>query len=342
MTVTFLSFFNGYFLFEKKRNSGAAIEKCNIENFGLIQNRGLWIKNFVSALPELHYFKFFQYPENQFPGSSIIKALSKKIEINEDCSYFLADFMTVDGTRIVGNNSISQQETKILAEEIRETFDYFDFIVIKPGQILAWFPGKFPYLKFAMPFQLINRNYTDFLTEKTTPKTIARIVKNSYRLLDKHPVNKVKVDLGENPANFLWFHSQNIKTNKIIPLSERVKCKTIFWPETSECADIANFLGFDIVKEIPENLDDDTLLWIDFCPQSKDLIGLIHTWESVDKNFLPFLIENSNKFLVEFNNGFYKDKSFCLSFLYPENEISFIKKIVMLKKLPGYFLISNG
>jgi len=340
--VTFLSFLNGYFLFKKNSNSGTGIEKCRIENFRSIQIYGTWIKNFISASPELHYFKFFQYPENQFPGSSIIKAVSKGIEIIEDCSYFLADFMTVDGTRVVGTTSISHQETKILAEEIRETFDYFDFIVIKPGQILAWFPGKFPYLRFALPFQLIDKNYTDYLGEKTAPKTISRIVKNSYRLLDKHPVNKVKLDLGENPANFLWFHSQDIKTNKIIPLSEKVKYKTIFWPETSNCADIARFLGFDIVREIPEGLDDRTLLWLDICPQNSDLIGLIHAWESVDKDLLPLLVENSKKFLIEFNSGFYKEKSVSISFLYPEKEIGFIKKIVMLKKLPGYFLIPNG
>ncbi|MCM8788384.1 MAG: hypothetical protein NC907_01185, partial [Candidatus Omnitrophica bacterium] len=90
MRRLFISFQNSSMLFNKNKITGIPIEKCDIANLRRMLNKGCWIRNFLNQVPELHYFKFFQYPEGSFPGLSVIRAKRKNIEIDKDCSYFLA------------------------------------------------------------------------------------------------------------------------------------------------------------------------------------------------------------------------------------------------------------
>lgn len=340
MRQIFLSFQNGYQLFCKNKIHGFPIEKCNIENLRRIQKKGYWLKNITEPIPELQYFKFFQYSEEMFPGLSIIRAHGKKIKISDDYSYFLGDFMTVDGFRIVGGTNISESETEKLTEEILKTFDYFGFSVVRPGQILVWFAGKYPFINWKYPHQLVNLNYKEHLPTEGSLRTLVRIIENSYRLIEKHPVNKVRIDLAENPANFLWFHSQNRKAEKALPLTKKTKKKTIFWSNTTKLNDIALYLGFEISEHIPLNTDE-LIIWINIDPQTYDLIDLMHKCEFIDKEIISSINETSDRLVIEFNDGFY-NKKYSLYFLYPAEKIGFFKKLQLIKKTPGNFLFAEN
>jgi len=337
----FLSFQNGLALFKRNKISGVVIEKCNIENIRKMQNRGCWIRNASVSIPELHYFKFFQYSEKGFPGLSIIRAKGKNIGIKEDHTYFLADFMTVDGRRIVDIPNISEEETEVLTYEILKTFDYFDFTVVKPGQILACFPGTYPYRNWAFPFQLVNCNYQEHLPDDGTSRTLVRIIENSWRLLEKHPVNKVRVDLGENPANFIWFHSQNKPVEKINLFSESIPIQKIFWSSNKKLNDIAIFLGFRIVDRIPDATEENSLVWLNVEPQTYDTIGVIRTCEFIDKEIISLFSKNVEKLIIGFNDGFHNGTCNTLNFLYPANKVNLFKRLLLTRKTAGCFLLEN-
>ncbi|MGC9066445.1 MAG: hypothetical protein ACP5JO_07455 [Candidatus Ratteibacteria bacterium] len=270
-------------------------------------------------------------------------SLSKGIELNNQYTYFLADFMTVDGTKVIGRADISEHETRILANNIQETFDYFEFDVVAPGQILAKFAGNYPYVNWKFPFQIVGYDYRTFLPQNGMLRTPVRIIENSYRLLERHPVNRVRIDLGENPANFLWLHSQNKYAEKITLLSEKTKKRTIFFSKNDSMLNsIAFFLGFEILDRINFDFDDSTILWLNFKPQTPDLVGLIHTWELIDREFLRFLRKHDKRIVIEFNTGFYHGKDFSLNFLWPVESINLIKKTLIAKKLPANFLLYDG
>ncbi|HPP08180.1 MAG TPA: hypothetical protein PK303_03545 [bacterium] len=339
----FISFYSGYSLFQKHRMYGLPIEKCKIENFRQMQSQGCWIKNFINPVPELHYFNFFQYQEGKFPNLSVIVALSRGIELSDQFTYFLADFMTVDGTTVIGRADISEHETEILAKDIQETFDYFEFDVVAPGQILAKFAGNYPYINWKFPFQIVGYDYRTFLPQNGMLRTAVRIIENSYRLLEKHPVNRVRIDLGENPANFLWLHSQNKHGEKIIPLPEKTKKRAVFFSQNGLMLNsIARFLGFEILDQLNSDFDDHTIAWLNFKPQTFDTIGLIHTWEFIDRELLSFLRKDDTKIVIEFNTGFYHHKDFSFNFLWPVKSVNPIKKTLMTKKFASNFLLYNG
>ncbi|MCM8824758.1 MAG: hypothetical protein NC937_01195 [Candidatus Omnitrophica bacterium] len=342
MRRLFISFQNSSILFNRNRVTGTPIEKCNIENLKKMLNKGCWIKNLCSHLPELHYFKFFQYPESIFPGLSVIRAKSRSIDMDETCSYFLADFMTLDGTKIVDTAKISKDETKLLTEEILKTFDHFNYTVVGPGQILAWFPGRYPYRNWKFPTQLINHDYKQYLPQEGTLRTLVRIIENSWRLLEKHPVNRVRIDLGENPANFLWFHSQNKNVQKIQSLSERLGVNTLFWSNNNKLQDIAYFLGFNIVSQMPVNIEENSIVWINLEPQTCDLIGAIHTCELIDREIIGKFGGEAERLVIEFNSSFYRAFGVSLNFLYPAEKMSALKKILLARKTAGNFLVENG
>lgn len=341
MNLCFVTFQKGFELFKKDKTKGLPFEKCNVVNIRKLLDRGLWTTSLSERLPEIHYFKFFQYSENKFPGLSTIRALKKNINLSEDYSYFLADFMTFDGKKVVGYANISEEETKILAEEICKTFDYFSFEVVNPGQILTWFPGNYPYRNLAFPYQIISRQYTEFLPKEGSLRTIIRIMENSNRLLEKHPVNKVRIDLGENPANFLWFHSQNKKVENIQKISEKTKLKALFWSNTKTLYDIAKFIGFSFIERISFENEKDCFLWIDLQPPGDNLIDIIHTFEFIDREIILPFAETFEKFIIEFNSGFDKNISHTLNFLYSNKKFNILKKL-LFKKNPGKFLFENG
>ena len=343
MMFVFLSFNSGYSLFQKHKIYGLPIEKCSSENFRQMQSQGCWIKNFINPVPELHYLNFFQYSEKKLPGLSVIRAISKGIALDAEHTYFLADFMTVDGTRTVGNADISEHETEILAKEIQGTFDYFEFDVVGPGQILTKFAGRYPYTNWKFPFQIIGLDYKTFLPQDGVLRTPVRIIENSCRLLEKHPVNKVRIDLGENPANFLWLHSQSRDFEKSGAISKKIGKRAIFCSQQDSIIDdIARYLGFEVVNQINFDSGDDAIVWINFKPQSFDLIGLIHAWESIDREFLRLFRKNDTRIVIEFNTGFYHGKDLSLNFLWPVKGINPIKRTLMAKKLPGNFLLYDG
>ena len=339
--TSFVSIDEGYSLFLKHTPFGQVAEKCNTKNFEKLQNNCFWVRLNTENIAEMHYFKIFQYPIKKFPGLSTIKAYAKGIEINNECSYFLADFMTIDETRVIGNADISEEETKMLAEEIVKSFDYFEFTVVGRGQILAWFPGKYPFFEWKVPFELTGLDYTSCLPDQGGFRTLIRVISNSWRTLKDHPVNRVKIDLGENPANFLWFHSQNKHIGKIETLSEKIKSNTIFWPNTSALSDFARYLGFKVIENLPTNPEDNIFLWVDIDLQSEDVIGLIKKWESVDILTTSQIIESSEKIVMEFNSGFkFNRKAVCL--FYPGQNIGFLRRIIKPGNLPARFLFSNG
>ncbi|HPP66329.1 MAG TPA: hypothetical protein PKX05_00255 [bacterium] len=340
MTCSFLSINNGYWLFKNHKIFGQPIEKCITTNFNSIKKNGFWTKGRTHNIGEMHYFKLFQYPIKNFPGLCVIKAYTNGIKIDENRSYFLADFMTVDKTCVVGNVNISETETRILAEEIQGTFDYFRFNVVGPGQILVSFPGRYPFFEWRFPFQLIGSDYTDYLPVNKTFRTLVRIISNSWRILKNHSINRVRIDLGENPANFLWFHSQNRHNNTIQNLGEKINKNILFWSGNSIFSDFARYVGFECVENIPETELDNVFLWADIEIPSEDMVRLIKKWEVIDREIIPQLVNNSDKLMIEFNGGFYNNNQ-AIYFFYPHPRRVFLSKLLTPGKLPARFLFSN-
>ncbi|MCM8816349.1 MAG: hypothetical protein NC913_02420 [Candidatus Omnitrophica bacterium] len=248
--------------------------------------------------------------------------------------------MTCDGLKVLDIPDISESETKILAEEILKTFDFFEFVVVKPGQILAWFPGNYPYVNWNYPFQLINLNFRECLPKGGSFRTLVRIISNSFRLLDKHPVNKVRVDLGENPANFLWFHSQNKNVERICPITEKTKKKAIYWSNSAILNDLASYIGFEISQNIPIDTDN-SIIWINITTQGVELINLMRACEFIDKEILKHIGDHDDRLVIEFNDGFYNKRN-ALYFIYPKEKINFLRKFQLIKKTPGCFLLTEN
>jgi len=56
----------------------------------------------------------------------------------------------------------------------------------------------------ASPAQLAGRSWQHELPKGAGGEALRRLVEQASTVLDGHPVNRVRVDLGENPANLMW------------------------------------------------------------------------------------------------------------------------------------------
>jgi 2,3-bisphosphoglycerate-independent phosphoglycerate mutase len=61
------------------------------------------------------------------------------------------------------------------------------------------------------PHDILDKDIEKYLPEGSGAKTLLRLMERSRKILDGHPVNNVRVDLKENPANMIWLWGQGVK-----------------------------------------------------------------------------------------------------------------------------------
>lgn len=61
------------------------------------------------------------------------------------------------------------------------------------------------------PHDISGRRIGEYLSKGPLGKDLTSFVFNSYELLKDHPVNKRRIDRGENPANAVWFWGEGTK-----------------------------------------------------------------------------------------------------------------------------------
>jgi len=99
------------------------------------------------------------------------------------------------------------------------------------------------------PHDIIGKSITQNLPKGKGSEILIDLMRNSYHLLENHELNKVRVDLGENPANMIWLWGQG-KRPSLVPFEQLYGISGAVITGVDLLRGLATYIGWNII-EVP-------------------------------------------------------------------------------------------
>lgn len=99
------------------------------------------------------------------------------------------------------------------------------------------------------PHDIIGKSITQNLPKGKGSEILLDLMRDSYQLLENHEINKVRIDLGDNPANMIWLWGQG-KRPSLIPFKELYGISGAVITGVDLLRGLAMYIGWDII-EVP-------------------------------------------------------------------------------------------
>jgi len=151
-------------------------------------------------------------PETYYTGRGPLEAANLGVELGDKDLAFRCNLITESEGKLHDYSSghITDKEAKILMKHINaelgsdriEFFfgtSYRNLMVIRGGVDLG-----LDKIKYFAPHDIMGRQITEHLPKEENAKIIIDLMNRSKELLATQEINKVRIDLGENPANMIW------------------------------------------------------------------------------------------------------------------------------------------
>lgn len=159
-------------------------------------------------------------PLEFYTGLAPLEALALSIPSDDREVVFRCDLVTVSEGKLVDPTAgnISPREAEILFEAVSEGFrnkaDHFFRGSGHRNYLVAGGPERVDDLDEAdcvPPQKMIGHPIEKFFPKGKASDLLVHWIRKSREILENHEVNRVRIDLGENPANQLWFWGQGRK-----------------------------------------------------------------------------------------------------------------------------------
>jgi 2,3-bisphosphoglycerate-independent phosphoglycerate mutase len=302
----FLFAMHGYLELFKKRGQKTLFEYTKKNNFELFMENGKWGFVLLDRAIEKSYFEFLS-GESEFPGEGFLRALKYNIPAEENKTFFLGKFVSMIDEKIVEIEiNLNYNEKKSLLEEIKkevedvEIFIFGDEIILKISEGLTKIFNEFPN-------KIKGKSLSEVLFKNREMEKINDFMLNSFKKLNFHPVNKVRGDLNEPVANFLYLYGMGKYMDRV-KLSEKLKKKIFYYSDSDKLNGLYNFFELEKMEKISE-FEEDCLYWFDF---SLDYKLPPSIWVKKFENFTSDILKEINfsedkKFLFIFDPFFNPD-----------------------------------
>ena len=151
-------------------------------------------------------------PEKYYTGRGPLEAANLGIELEEDDVAFRCNLVTVSGDTLVDYSAghISSKEAAILIKFIDQNLGT-NRIKFYPGvsyrHLMLVRKGTDEHLdepQCKPPHDISGQSISKNLPKGDGADILIKLMEDSRRILEKHEINQVRIDLKENPANMLW------------------------------------------------------------------------------------------------------------------------------------------
>ena len=205
------------------------LEAAKIPNMNFIAEKGrVGLTNMIPSrmLPasDVANLSILGYnPKKYYTGRGPLEAANMGIGLKEDEVAFRCNLVTISDERMADYSAghISNEEAKSMIEELNSKLGSED-IKFYPGvsyRHLVVFKCKdkaeqegFVNAKCTPPHDIAGKTITRFLPARTAQAAVLqRLMDESRKILADHEVNRVRLDLKENPANMIWLWGQGIR-----------------------------------------------------------------------------------------------------------------------------------
>jgi len=160
-------------------------------------------------------------PQEYYTGRSPYEALSMGVELSKEDIAFRCNLVTLSEEREYDEKimkdysagNISTPEAEELINECRnrlgnEEFHFFSGMGYR--HLLVWRNGDKKF-RLTPPHDISGKMIGDYLPEGRDGKRLLELMYKSSIFLETHPVNQIRSEKGESPANSIWFWGEGTK-----------------------------------------------------------------------------------------------------------------------------------
>ncbi|HOL67713.1 MAG TPA: hypothetical protein PKX93_09685, partial [bacterium] len=233
--------------------------KPNLER---LTGGGLWGRVYLGSSPERSYFSFWGGEKNNFPGESYLRCLAYDLPVNPEATLFLGKFLTHDrGTIVRADPVLSPNESALLLRTLAEkTTLPFSWHSLN-GEAVISVSRFIPQVELPLPGDIKGHPYQQFLPRGKEYAPILSLVGSAASLLEKHPVNQVRLDLNEPLANFLWLWGTGHGNP---PPRVNITDCPCFFSESRRLQGLALYLGCELHGDLANLEKTSAFWWLDF------------------------------------------------------------------------------
>jgi 2,3-bisphosphoglycerate-independent phosphoglycerate mutase len=163
-------------------------------------------------------------PKVYYTGRAPLESASLGIELAENDTAVRCNLITAneDTLEDFSAGHISDNEAKLIITILNEKLgrnnikfyagkSYRNIMVHKGDTVIE--------ADCTPPHDIIGKSIKQNLPKGKDSDVLINLMRDSYHLLANHNLNKVRIDLGENPANMIWLWGQG-KSPSLVPFSE--------------------------------------------------------------------------------------------------------------------------
>ncbi|MCF7871018.1 MAG: cofactor-independent phosphoglycerate mutase [Candidatus Omnitrophica bacterium] len=160
-------------------------------------------------------------PEKHYSGRGPLEAANIGVELGENDLAFRCNFVTNADGKLFDYSAghIRDKEAKILIDYLNKEIktDELELFFGTSYRNLALFKNsknlKLDKTKCFAPHDIIGKKISKHLPGGKNSNILREVMEASSAILPEHEINKVRIDLGENPANMVWLWSGGPKAN---------------------------------------------------------------------------------------------------------------------------------
>jgi 2,3-bisphosphoglycerate-independent phosphoglycerate mutase len=158
-------------------------------------------------------------PQQYYSGRAPLEAAYLGIDLSGDDIAFRCNLVTISDDKMADYSAghISSGEAAVLIDELNKHLgsgsikfyagvSYRHLLVLKGCDVDA-----LAAVLCVPPHDILGQNFKKSLPKGKAASIALDLMERSRPLLAAHEINKVRVDLGENPANMIWLWGQGLK-----------------------------------------------------------------------------------------------------------------------------------
>ncbi len=196
-------------------------------------------------------------PRQYYCGRAPLEAANMGIELAPDEVAFRCNLITADKDILVDYSAghISSQEAKVLINSLNEEMgregirfyagvSYRHLLILKTTKYSA---KTLAAIECTPPHDLTGKNFRKSLPKGEGADLLIELMEKGRKVLKDHEINRVRVDLGENPATMIWLWGQG-QAPRIPSFKEKYGLTGGVISAVDLINGIGRIIGFEVIK----------------------------------------------------------------------------------------------
>ncbi len=194
-------------------------------------------------------------PNKYFTGRAPLEAANLDIDLADDEIAFRCNFVTVgnDAMNDYSAGHITTKEAGRLINDLNKQLKFDDvrfvagksyrhLMILKTANI-----AQMAALKCTPPHDIMGKKMERYFPQGKGNNILIELMQASRKVLESHPINQVRIDLKENPANMIWLWGQGTKPN-LPSFYDRFGVKGSVISAVDLINGIGRLAGLDVIK----------------------------------------------------------------------------------------------